>query len=136
VFARRGYNVQSLAVGNSEVEGQSRITMVIPGSIEGTSKIVKQLNKLVHVQQVRGHAHDPLLTPCMFRQCVWATGHDHGHLGLHGWAHQDHQAPQYACPWATGLQHEHVLTIAVPGLQNLVSIYLLQCMCGRSDTLI
>lgn len=52
VFARRGYNVQSLAVGNSEVEGQSRITMVIPGSAEGTSKIIKQLNKLVHVQQV------------------------------------------------------------------------------------
>lgn len=44
--------MQSLAVGNSEVEGQSRITMVIPGSAEGTSKIVKQLNKLVNVQQV------------------------------------------------------------------------------------
>ncbi len=44
--------MQSLAVGNSEVEGQSRITMVIPGSAEGTSKIIKQLNKLVHVQQV------------------------------------------------------------------------------------
>ena len=54
VFARRGYNVQSLAVGNSEVEGQSRITMVIPGSADGTSKIIKQLNKLVHVQQVCG----------------------------------------------------------------------------------
>ena len=52
MFARRGYNVQSLAVGNSEVEGQSRIIMVIPGSAEGTSKIIKQLNKLVHVQQV------------------------------------------------------------------------------------
>lgn len=52
MFARRGYNVQSLAVGNSEVEGQSRITMVIPGSAEGTSKIIKQLNKLVNVQQV------------------------------------------------------------------------------------
>ncbi len=44
--------MQSLAVGNSEVEGQSRIIMVIPGSAEGTSKIIKQLNKLVHVQQV------------------------------------------------------------------------------------
>ena len=52
VFARRGYNVQSLAVGNSEVDGRSRITMVIPGSPGGTSKIIKQVNKLVHVQQV------------------------------------------------------------------------------------
>ncbi|CAL5227868.1 g10905 [Coccomyxa viridis] len=59
VFARRGYNVQSLAVGNSEVEGQSRITMVIPGSAEGTSKIVKQLNKLVNVQQVKDLSSKP-----------------------------------------------------------------------------
>ncbi|KAK9906747.1 hypothetical protein WJX75_007311 [Coccomyxa subellipsoidea] len=59
VFARRGYNVQSLAVGNSEVEGQSRIIMVIPGSAEGTSKIIKQLNKLVHVQQVKDLSAKP-----------------------------------------------------------------------------
>ena len=59
VLARRGYNVQSLAVGNSEVEGQSRITMVIPGSADGTSKIIKQLNKLVHVQQVCGMSSEP-----------------------------------------------------------------------------
>jgi len=42
VLARRGYNVQSLAVGPSEVEGQSRITTVIPGSPEATAKLVKQ----------------------------------------------------------------------------------------------
>ena len=70
VFARRGYNVQSLAVGNSEVEGQSRITMVIPGSAEGTSKIVKQLNKLVNVQQVSIviHMHTT-------RKAFWSVSH-------------------------------------------------------------
>ncbi|KAK9833459.1 hypothetical protein WJX81_007169 [Elliptochloris bilobata] len=52
VLARRGYNVQSLAVGHSEVEGQSRITTVIPGSPEATAKLVKQLNKLVYVLKV------------------------------------------------------------------------------------
>ena len=56
--------MQSLAVGNSEVEGQSRITMVIPGSAEGTSKIIKQLNKLVNVLQV-GTLSNHARTTCM-----------------------------------------------------------------------
>jgi len=35
VFARRGYNVQSLAVGSSEREGMSRICMMVPGTQVG-----------------------------------------------------------------------------------------------------
>ena len=53
VLARRGYNVQSLAVGHSEVEGRSRITTVIPGSSESTAKLIKQLNKVINVVKVR-----------------------------------------------------------------------------------
>ena len=52
VFARRGYNVQSLAVGACEREGCSRIITVVPGDLEGTSKLIKQLYKLVHVEKV------------------------------------------------------------------------------------
>lgn len=47
VFARRGYNIQSLAVGRSEREGMSRICMVVPGSREGVDKLLRQLEKLV-----------------------------------------------------------------------------------------
>ena len=43
VFARRGYNVQSLAVGNSEEQGMSRITMVIPATGKGISSLIKQV---------------------------------------------------------------------------------------------
>ena len=43
VMARRGYNVQSLAVGNSEVEGRSRITTVIPMGPKGNENLVKQV---------------------------------------------------------------------------------------------
>ena len=43
VMARRGYNVQSLAVGNSEVEGRSRITTVIPIGPKGNENLVKQV---------------------------------------------------------------------------------------------
>lgn len=60
VFARRGYNVQSLAVGPSEKEGQSRITMVVPGSPQGIANLLKQVSKLVNVTVVTD------LTPAPF----------------------------------------------------------------------
>ena len=46
VFARRGYNVQSLAVGNSEEQGMSRITMVIPATGKGISSLIKQVKEI------------------------------------------------------------------------------------------
>jgi acetolactate synthase regulatory subunit len=64
VFARRGYNVQSLAVGNSEREGRSRITMVVPASGASIAKLIKQLNKLVYVEKVGGAA-PPRPRPCL-----------------------------------------------------------------------
>jgi acetolactate synthase small subunit len=52
VIARRGYNIQSLAVGNCEAMGQSRITLVLPGQPGSVSKLIKQLVKLIVVQNV------------------------------------------------------------------------------------
>jgi acetolactate synthase I/III small subunit len=53
VIARRGYNIQSLAVGNSEKPGCSRITTVLPGQDGGVSKLIKQIEKLVVVIDVK-----------------------------------------------------------------------------------
>ena len=52
LFARRGFNIESLAVGRSEIEGRSRITVVV--DVEGTplEQVTKQLNKLVNVIKV------------------------------------------------------------------------------------
>lgn len=52
VVARRGYNIQSLAVGNCEQAGRSRITVVLPGTQGSVSKLMKQIQRLVVVQKV------------------------------------------------------------------------------------
>ena len=52
LFARRGFNIESLAVGTSEIPGLSRITVVV--TVEGLplEQITKQLNKLVNVIKI------------------------------------------------------------------------------------
>ncbi len=52
LFARRGFNIHSLAVGLAEQEGQSRLTMVVEGDDETLQQMTKQLDKLVNVLQV------------------------------------------------------------------------------------
>lgn len=52
LFARRGFNIRSLAVGTTEIAGLSRITVVV--EVEGLplEQITKQLNKLINVLKI------------------------------------------------------------------------------------
>lgn len=59
LFARRGFNIESLAVGPAEQSGISRITMVVPGDDRVIEQIVKQLYKLIHVLKVQDITEDP-----------------------------------------------------------------------------
>jgi len=52
LFARRGFNITSLAVGPCEVEGLSRITVVLEADDLPMEQVTKQLNKLVNVIKI------------------------------------------------------------------------------------
>ncbi|PJJ71313.1 acetolactate synthase small subunit [Diaminobutyricimonas aerilata] len=52
LFARRGFNIESLAVGKSEIEGLSRITVVVDVEDLPLEQVTKQLNKLVNVIKI------------------------------------------------------------------------------------
>ena len=52
LFARRGFNIESLAVGKSELEGFSRITVVVDVEELPLEQVTKQLNKLVNVIKI------------------------------------------------------------------------------------
>tara|TARA_B100000676_G_scaffold182565_1_gene179424 strand:+ start:194 stop:718 length:525 start_codon:yes stop_codon:yes gene_type:complete len=49
LFARRGFNIDSLAVGPAETRGISRLTMVVEGDDQTLQQMTKQLNKLFNV---------------------------------------------------------------------------------------
>jgi acetolactate synthase I/III small subunit len=52
LFARRGYNIQSLAVGPTEDEHVSRLTLRVDCSEHSLEQIEKQMHKLVNVLRV------------------------------------------------------------------------------------
>lgn len=66
LFARRGFNIESLAVGPSEEPGLSRITFIIPSSLETPEQIIKQLYKLINVLKVE----DYTTKPCVERELL------------------------------------------------------------------
>ncbi|MEQ8755431.1 MAG: acetolactate synthase small subunit [Coleofasciculus sp. G1-WW12-02] len=66
LFARRGFNIESLAVGPAEKVGISRITMVVPGDEPSIEQLTKQLYKLINVIKVQ----DITTTPCVERELM------------------------------------------------------------------
>jgi len=66
LFARRGFNIESLAVGPAEQSGVSRITMVVPGDEQIIEQLTKQLYKLINVIKVQ----DITAIPCVERELM------------------------------------------------------------------
>jgi acetolactate synthase-1/3 small subunit len=59
VIARRGFNIRSLAVGNSETPGMSRITIAVPVGESNIQNLIKQLYKLIHVDSIEEIENKP-----------------------------------------------------------------------------
>jgi acetolactate synthase I/III small subunit len=66
LFARRGFNIESLAVGPAEQMGISRITMVVPAEEKTIDQLTKQLYKLVNILKVQ----DITNVPCVERELM------------------------------------------------------------------
>jgi acetolactate synthase-1/3 small subunit len=52
LFTRRGFNIESLAVGTCEEPDMSRMTIVVVGDDAQVEQVIKQLNKLIDVVKV------------------------------------------------------------------------------------
>ena len=53
LFNRRGFNIDSITVGVSEVEGLSRMVISVHADKKGLEQVTKQLNKLVDVIKIK-----------------------------------------------------------------------------------
>jgi acetolactate synthase I/III small subunit len=58
LFARRGFNIESLAVGPTEDPKISRMTVVVNVQAKPLQQVVRQLDKLINVIHIEELAHD------------------------------------------------------------------------------
>ncbi len=53
LFARRGFNIDTLSVGPTDDERISRVTLTVDGAMHPIDQVTKQLHKLVNVIKIR-----------------------------------------------------------------------------------
>ena len=53
LFSRRGFNIDTLAVGPTDDPSISRITLTLDGAVHPIDQVTKQLHKLVNVLKIR-----------------------------------------------------------------------------------
>jgi len=62
LFRRRGFNIESIAVGHSEVPHLSRMTIVVNGATTMVEQVRKQLDKLIDVVKVSDITGDDIVS--------------------------------------------------------------------------
>jgi len=53
LFARRGFNIDTLTVGPTDVVDISRVTLTVDGALHPIDQVTKQLHKLINVLKIR-----------------------------------------------------------------------------------
>jgi len=76
LFSARGFNIDSLAVGETEDPTVSQITMVVPGDDQVIEQVVKQLRKLIDVIKVVNLTGGETITRELVMVRVNAKGRD------------------------------------------------------------
>ena len=61
LFARRGFNIDTLAVGPTDNDTISRITLTLDGAVHPIDQVTKQMHKLVNVIKIRDLEPDETL---------------------------------------------------------------------------
>jgi acetolactate synthase I/III small subunit len=62
LFSRRGFNIDTLAVGPTEDPHVSRITLTVDGAVHPIDQVTKQLHKLVNVIKIRDMEPDQAIS--------------------------------------------------------------------------
>ena len=62
LFRRRGFNIESIAVGHSELPHLSRMTIVVNGSANMLEQVRKQLDKVIDVVKVSDITESDMIT--------------------------------------------------------------------------
>lgn len=80
LFSRRGFNIHSLAVGPTEVDVVSRMTIVVDAADQPLEQVTKQLNKLVNVIKIVELEDDQAVQRELQLVKVAATGATRGEI--------------------------------------------------------
>ena len=78
-WRQRGFNIESLAVGRSEKPGLSRMTFVVDASTDA-EQVVKQVDKLVDVVDIRDISDESMVTREMALIKVGVDAGNRGHI--------------------------------------------------------
>jgi acetolactate synthase I/III small subunit len=80
LFARRGFNIDTLAVGPTEDPSVSRITITLDGAAHPIDQVTKQLHKLVNVIKIRDLEPQETIAREMALFKVTANGQTRGEI--------------------------------------------------------